>query len=246
MKTKLFTIMSIVFYFSIIHPLAAFYARVYPDSFNDFRETVYMQSRDLSETRRLYTTAKQDIENILTGVQKYLALSHCEYLMGISSKASGRENESATFFEQGIVWAEESLAICPTSEGYRLLGTNISFLCEVRRSYGLRNFNKIELYANEALELDPNNLMAQHLLASKFIIAPWPFADVRRGAAILEEITRQNYLALEKEDLFGLYLMFEAACLKQKKNQEAQLWREKAEALYPTANNFLCLLLNVK
>ena len=63
MKTKLFAIMCIVFYFSVIHPVAASYTQVYPDSFNDFRETVYMQSRDLSETRRLYTTAKQDIEN---------------------------------------------------------------------------------------------------------------------------------------------------------------------------------------
>ena len=245
MKTKLFSIMSIVFYFSIIHPVAASYTQVYPDSFNDFRETVYMQSRDLSETIRLYTTAKQDIENILTDVQKYLALSRCEYLMGISSKASGRENESATFFEQGIVWAEESLAIRPTSEGYRILGTNISFLCEVRRSYGLRNFGKIEENARKALELDPHNLMAQHLLASKFIVAPWPFADVRRGAALLEEITRQNYLTLEKEDLFGLYLLLEAACIKQKKNQEAQIWHEKAVNLYPTAGIFVSLLLKV-
>jgi hypothetical protein len=47
---------------------------------------------------------------------------------------------------------------------------------------------------------------------------------------------------MEKEDLFNLYLMLEAAYLKQKKNQEAQVWHERAAALYPT-NHFISLLV---
>ena len=60
--------------------------------------------------------------------------------MGLSFQIEGKKNEAAAFFEQGIVWAEEALARMPTSEGYRLLGTNISLLCGVRRSYALSNF----------------------------------------------------------------------------------------------------------
>jgi tetratricopeptide (TPR) repeat protein len=236
----------LVIFFSVflLLPLTI-HAHVYPVSFIAFRDTVYLQDKDLTETLRLYTATKQDMQNSLSGVDMYLAFSRCEYLMGISFKAAGRDSEAAVYFEQGIEWAEQSLAICPTSEGYLLLGTNISFLCEVRRSYGLRNFGRIEENAERALELDPNNLMAKHLIASKYIVAPWPFATVRKGAAILEEIIRQDYQSLDNEDLFALYLLLEAACLKQKKNQEAQMWRERAAAIYP-GNNFICLLMQVR
>ena len=225
----------------LFFPLAV-NASVFPESFIEFRETVYLQNKTLPETTSLYTAAKQDIEESFVDADLFLALSRCEYLMGLSFKAEGRDGEAAAFFEEGIKWAERSLEICPTSEGYRLLGTNISFLCEVRRSYGLMNFGRIEENGKKALELDPDNLAAQYLIATPYIIAPWPLADVRKGAAILDQVITQNYLAMEKESLFGLYLMLEAACLKQRKNQEAQIWREKAAEIYP-GNNFISLLM---
>ena len=238
--------LTVIAFFSILlsQPVAL-YARVPTATFCFFRETVYMQNENLAETMRLYTTAKQDIERSLSGTQKYLALSRCEYLMGITLKSVGRDSEAATYFEQGIAWAEESIAIRPTSEGYQLLGTNISLLCEVRRSYGIRNIGRIEENARRALELDPNNLMAMHLIASKYIVSPWPVADIQRGVAILENILRQDYLALDNEDLFGLYLLLEAACLKQGNNQQAQIWRDLAAAIYP-GNNFINLLMRVR
>ena len=217
-------------------------AQVFPDSFVMFRDTVYMQDKTLLETLRLYTAAKKDVETLFTGTELFLALSRCEYLIGITFRAEGRNSEAAAYFEQGIAWAEDSLALGPTSEGYRLMGTNIAFLCEIRRSYGLKNFGKIEDNAKKALELDPYNLLAQYLLAARYVSAPWPLADVRKGTALLVEITKQNYAAMEKEDLFNLYLMLEAAYLKQKKNQEAQIWRERGMALYPT-NQFIRLLV---
>ena len=72
--------------------------------------------------------------------------------------------------------------------------------------------------------------------------APWPLGNAKRGAALLEEIAGQNILNMDKEDLFNLYLMMEAACLKLKRNQEARVWNERAAALYPT-NNFISLLV---
>ena len=237
--------LTVIAFFSILLSLpVALYARVPTATFNSFRDTVYLQNVSISETMRLYSVAKQDIERSLSGTIKYLALSRCEYLMGITLKAVGRNSEAAVYFEQGIAWAEESIAIRPTSEGYQLLGTNISFLCEVRRSYGIRNIGQIEENARRALELDPNNLMAMHLIASKYIVSPWPIADLQRGVAILNDILRQNYLALDKEDLFGLYLLLEAACLKQGNNQQAQIWRDLAAAIYP-GNNFINLLMRV-
>jgi len=227
--------------FLLLLPLTA-YTQVFPNSFIIFRDTVYLQNRSLLDTMRLYAAAKLDIENSFAGADMYLAFSRCDYLMGLSFRVEGRNSEAAAYFEQGIAWAEESLELRLTSEGYRLLGVNISFLCEVRRSYGIRNFGKIEENANRALELDPNNLAARYLIAAQYVAAPWPLGNVRRGLALLEEITRQNYLFMDKEDLFNLYLMLEAACLKQRKTQEAQIWHERGAAIYPT-NNFISLLV---
>ena len=222
--------------------LSATQAQVYPNSFNSLRDAVYMQNRSLLETMRLYTAAKQDIENLFTGADKYLALARCEYFMGITYKASDKNNEAAAFFEQGIALSEEALAIRITSEGYLLLGSGISFICEIRTSYGLRNHGKIEENARKALELDPNNLMAQHLIATFYIFAPWPVGNIKKGESLLREILDQNYLSLNRDDLFNLYLMLQAACLKQRKNQEAQMWRERGAALYPT-NDFISLMV---
>jgi tetratricopeptide (TPR) repeat protein len=220
----------------------AIHAQVFPNSFIAFRDAIYMQNKTLQDAMCLYTAAKQDIEKSLTGADMYMSLSRCEYLMGIPFRAEERNSEAAAYFERGIALAEKSIELCPTSEGYRLLGTNIAFLCEVRYSYGIKNFGKIEANARKALELDPNNLVAQYLIAARYVAAPWPVADVRKGMALLDEITRQNYSSLEKEDAFNLYMMLEAGCLKQKKNQEAKIWHDKAMALYPT-NNFISLLV---
>ena len=69
-----------------------------------------MQNTNLLELMRRYTQAKQDIEKAFTGADLYTSLSRCEYLMGLSFRAEGRKDEAAAFFEQGIAWAEESLA----------------------------------------------------------------------------------------------------------------------------------------
>ena len=213
-----------------------------PDSFCMFREAVYAQNTSLLELMRRYTQAKQDIERAFAGVDLYTSLSRCEYLMGLSFQIEGKKNEAAAFYEQGIAWVEESLGRQSTSEGYRLLGANISLLCGIRRSYALSNFGRIEENANKAIDLDPQNLTAYYLIAAKYVVAPWPFGNVRKGASLLEEITRKNIGDMEREDLFNLYLMLELACIKLKRNQEAQIWHEKAVSLYPT-NNFISILL---
>jgi tetratricopeptide (TPR) repeat protein len=197
---------------------------------------------NLLELMRLYTQAKEDIERTFAGADLYASLSRCEYLMGLSFQIEEKKNEAAAFYEQGIAWAEESLARQPTSEGYRLLGTNISLLCGARRSYALSHFSGIEENADRAIDLDPQNLTAYYLIAAKYVAAPWPFGNVRKGISLLEEITTQNIEAMEREDLFNLYLMLELGCLKLKRNQEAQMWHERAASLYPT-NNFISVLL---
>jgi len=238
-KQRIFIVIISVFFTQTIF---ANHAGNYPNLFITFRDTVYMQNKSLPETMRLYTAAKQEIEKTFSGADKLLLLSRCEYLMGITYRIENKNNEAAVYFEQGIAWAEESIKINPTSEAYRLLGTNISFLCEVKISYGLRNFRKIEENARKALELDPDNLMAKYLIAAFYVSSPFPVNDVRKGLTLLEEIMRHDYSILDWEDQFNLFLMLQAACLKIKRNQEAEIWRAGGEAIYPT-NNFISFLM---
>jgi tetratricopeptide (TPR) repeat protein len=228
-------------FFVLLVQAALLQANTFPESFCAFREAVYTQNTNLLELMRLYTQAKEDIQKTFSGADLYTSLSRCEYLMGLSFQTEGKKNEAAAFYEQGIAWAEESLARQPTSEGYRLLGANISLLCGARRSYALSNFSGIEENANRAIDLNPQNLAAYYLIAAKYVAAPWPFGNVRRGASLLMEITSRNIGDMEREDLFNLYLMLELACIKLKRNEEAQLWHEKAATLYPT-NNFISVL----
>jgi tetratricopeptide (TPR) repeat protein len=221
-------------FFALLCFTTTIYAQVFPESFCIFRETVYTQDTALPDLTRLYAAAKQDVERECTGDFLSLTLSRCEYLMGLSYWVRGEKDEAAAFYERGIVRAKESLAQRPSSEGYRILGMNISLLCGVRRAYGFSNAGLIEENARKALELDPQNLAAQYLIAVKQVTAPWPFGNVRKGLSALEEIAGQNIAAMEKEDRFYLFMMTELACLKLNKNQEAQIWHEKAAALYPT------------
>lgn len=229
-------------FFILLFQAVILHAGTFPESFCAFREAVYAQNTQVLELMRLYTQAKEDIEKTFSGADLYTSLSRCEYLMGLSFQIEEKKNEAAAFYEQGIAWAEESLSRQPTSEGYRLLGTNISLLCGARRSYALSHFSGIEANANKAIDLDPQNLAAYYLIAAKYVVAPWPFGNVRKGASLLEEIIHKNIETMEKEDLFNVYLMLEAACIKLKKNLDAQRWHEKVAALYPS-NNFISVLI---
>jgi tetratricopeptide (TPR) repeat protein len=202
-----------------------------------------MQNTGTVEILRLYAAAKEDIDQTLSGAGYYTALSRCAYLAGITFQAEGRKNEAAASYAQGIAWAEDSISITPTSEGYQYLAANLALSCWVQPlSYALANVEKIDENARRALALNPQNLAAQYVIAAKYIQAPWPVGNMRRGANLLREITNQNLETLEKEDVFNIYLTMAVVCEKEKKNGEAGIWRNRALALYP-ANRFRETLL---
>ncbi|MCL2264537.1 MAG: hypothetical protein FWC22_00730 [Treponema sp.] len=242
MKIKRKFLLMIIFSVFITQTVLAAHTNNYPNSFTEFRDSVYLQNKSLHEIMRLYAAAKQEIEKSFSSADKYLLLARCEYLMGITFRVENRNSEAAACFEQGITRAEEAVKIRPTSEGYRLLGTNISFLCEVKTTYGLKNFKKIEENARKALELDPDNLTAHYLIAAFYISAPWPVCDVKKGFSLLEEIMKRNYTGLDWEDQFNLFLMLQAGCIKLKNIKEAERWRDRCTAIYPS-NNFIKFLI---
>jgi tetratricopeptide (TPR) repeat protein len=205
-----------------------------PDTFYVFRDAVLMQNTGAVQITRLYIAAKEAIEQTLAGANRFIALSRCAYLAGVSVQAEGRKTEAAPYYDQGIAWAEDALSIMPASEGYRYLALNIASSCWVKPiPYALANVGKIEEYVQKALALNPRNLAAQYIIAAQYIYAPWPVGNMRKGAGILREIISQDMNSLEKEDLVNIYLAMAAVCQKEKKNGEERLWQERALTLYP-------------
>jgi tetratricopeptide (TPR) repeat protein len=202
-----------------------------------------MQNSSPLQIVRLYGAVKTEIEQTLTGVDLYIALSRCAYLVGITFQTESRKSEAAAYYDQGIAWAEDSLSIMPTSEGYQYLAANIALSCWVRpRSYAFANFGKIEEYAQRALALNPQNWAAQYIVAAKYIQAPWPVGNMKKGTTLLREIISRNIESLEREDLCNIYLAMAVVSQKEKKTEEERIWQGRALALYPT-NRFRETLL---
>jgi tetratricopeptide (TPR) repeat protein len=214
-----------------------------PASFYRLRDAVYMQNSSAVEIIRLYTAAKADIDQTLSGAEYYSVLSRCAFLVGITFQTEGKKPEAIGSYIQGIAWAEDSLSINPTSEGYQYLAMNLALSCWVMPlSYAIANVDRIEENAQKALALNPHNLAARYVIAAKYIQAPWPVGNMKRGANLLREIVSQDLETLEKEDVFNIYLAMAVVCKKEKKNDDAAIWQTRALDLYPT-NRFKETLL---
>jgi tetratricopeptide (TPR) repeat protein len=233
-------------FFAVFFQGAFLYAQnsqTLPHSFYIFRDAVYMQNTSTVQIVRLYTAAREEIEQTFAGANLYIALSRCAYLAGVTFQAEGRKNEAAAYYDQGIAWAEDSISLSPTSEGYQYLAANVALSCWVRsRSYALAHIGKVEDNAEKALDLDPQNLAAKYIIAAKYIQAPWPVGNMKKGASLLREIIEQDINSLEHEDAVNIYLAMAVVCQKEKKIDEERIWQGKAIALYPT-NRFRETLL---
>jgi tetratricopeptide (TPR) repeat protein len=215
-----------------------------PEWFIPLRDAVYEQNLDARSIAPIYTETLLTAQARLEGCEYFTVLSRCEYMMGRALQYEGRKAEAAAHYEKGIEWAKKSLAEGATAEGHQMLAENISQSCAVRSvSWAIANGLKVEEYAKEALKLDPQNTAAQYMIAARYIYAPAPFHNYRRGISMMEDIAAANNAHIPKDDLFNVYLAIGYAYSQQKKYPEAQPWLEKALAIYPS-NKFARGLLN--
>jgi tetratricopeptide (TPR) repeat protein len=231
---KAFLILLLLTFFSI----SGMSVETIPEWFLPFMDAVYEQTQSDTQITPMYKETKQRILQSYSGYRLYIVLSQCEYTMGMFFQFEGQNNEAAAFYEKGIDWAEKSLAENPSSEGYQMLAVNIALSCRVKPlSYILANGRDIVRYAKKALELDPENIVAQYLMAVQYIYAPAIFSNVRKGLQMLEEISAHNSLTipqLSKEYRFNLYSSMAFAYNKLKNQEETRLWLNKALDVYPT------------
>ncbi|MDR2101526.1 MAG: hypothetical protein LBP43_03040 [Treponema sp.] len=226
---------SLLFWIIFLTTGVLIYTDPLPDWFISLRDAVYEQKLSAEEIQNLYRESKKQAEAALSGPSLYTMLSRCEYMMGRAYQYEERKTEAAARYEDGIAWAEKSLEEAPSSEGWQMLAENISQACAVKpASYAMANGLKVERYAKNALELNALNGAARYMLAARYVYAPPPFNNFKRGIQMMEDILAQNRGGLERDDLFNVYSAIGYAYVRQKKYGEAKPWLEKSLAVFPT------------
>jgi len=215
-----------------------------PECLIPLREAVYEQRLKADEIVPLYKAAKTAAIDQFSGIPLDLALSRCEYLMGLVYRDEERKEEAAGHFTEGMRLAEKIINTAPSAEAWQMLAENLSLSCQVRSvSFALSNGLNVEKYAKNALALDKRNAGAQYLIAARWVFAPAPLHNHKRGIQMMSDIIQNG--DMEKDDQFRVYSAIGYAYVQQKKYAEARPWLLRSQEIYPT-NKFVKELLEKK
>lgn len=215
----------------------------FPDYFLLLREAVYEQNLSSAEIVPVYNEAKKQAELLLSGKDMYIMLSRCEYMMGRAYQYEGQKDKAGACYDAGIEYAQKSLGITPSDVGWQMLAENISQNCAVKSTgYAISNGMKVQNYSENALKLNPNNAACLYMAAARWVFAPSPFHNLRKGIQMMEAIANNN-TEMQKDDRFNVNSAIGYAYIRQKKYHDAKPWLEKALEVYPT-NKFVQNMLS--
>jgi tetratricopeptide (TPR) repeat protein len=214
-------------------PCAFVFAHPLPDYFLTLRDAVYAQELSINEIASLYLETRETARQNFSGRDLYVMYSRCEYMVGHAYEDEGRKSDAASHYAEGIRWAEMALESGEQAEAYQMLAENISRSCAVRSTaYVMSNGLKVEKYAKKALEIEGRNAAAQIMIASRWIYAPAPFNNIKKGIQMMEAVLSSG--DPDKDDIFNIYFALGYAYTQQKKYQEARPWLLRALEIYPT------------
>jgi tetratricopeptide (TPR) repeat protein len=211
-----------------------------PEWFIPLREAIYEQQLSADEIVPLFNNTKNRA-NSLSGAERYVMLSRCEYMMGRAYQFEERKSEAASHYSEGINYAQRALDLQESAEGWQMLAENISQSCAVRpASYAMANGLKVDNYAKKALSIDNKNAAAMIMIAARWVYAPAPFHNYKKGIEMMSVIPNESNM--HKDDQFNVYAALSYAYAQQKNITQAKTWAQKALEIYPT-NKFADSLL---
>jgi tetratricopeptide (TPR) repeat protein len=215
-----------------------------PEWIIPLREAIYEQKLNADNVKPLYQAAKTAAQKHFTDADLDLALSRCEYLMGRALQYEKRNNEAAVHYAEGMRLAEKAITASPSAAAWVMLSENLSQNCAVRpASYAISNGLNVDKYAKNALSLNKRNAAAQYIVAARWVYAPGPLSNHKRGIQMMEAIISEG--DMEKDDRFNVYSAIAYAYVQQKKYDEARPWLLKALEVYPS-NKYAAELLAKK
>jgi len=209
------------------------YGDALPQWFIPLRDAVYEQQLSADEIAPLYRSVSDTAKRSLSGPAQYIMLSRCEYMMGRAYQFEERKDEAASRYGEGISWAEKALEQTASAEAWQMLAENISQSCAVRSvSYAMANGLKVERYAKNALEIDSRNGAARIMIAARWVYAPSPFHNYKRGIEMMQVIPGE--CNMDRDDLFNVYIAIGYAYIQQRNNSSARVWVSRSLEVYPT------------
>ena len=213
------------------------WAEAMPEWMVPLRDAIYEQKLKADDIIPLYHTAKTAAQAQRSGTALDLALSRCEYLMGRALQYEERNDEARVHYNEGMRLAEKAVAEAPGSEAWLALAENLSQACSLGPwTYTVANGLNVEKYAKNALSYNKRNAAAQYLIAARWVFAPAPFNNHKKGIDMVQAIFDDG--DMEKDDRFNAYSAIGYAYQQQKKYAEARPWLYKALEIYPT-NKFI-------
>jgi tetratricopeptide (TPR) repeat protein len=228
--------------------LTAFCVELWAESLQEWliplREAVYEQELSVDEINALYNAAKTAANENCYGTELDLALSRCEYFMGRAFQDNKRKNEAFARFQEGMKLAEKALAAAPSAEAWVMRAENLSQSCAVGTvGYAMSNGLNVEKFAKNALALNSRNAAAQIIIAARWVYAPSPFNNLKRGIDMMMDVLNKG--DMEKNDRFNVNYAIGYAYVQQKKYADARPWLLKSLEIYPS-NKYASELLNKK
>jgi len=222
----------------------ALWGEALPEWLVPLREAIYEQKLKADEIGPLYRAAQTSAREQSSGTALDLALSRCEYFMGRALQYEERNNEARVHYNEGMRLAEKALAVEPSAEGWLIRAENLSQACALGPlSFTMSNGLNVEKFAKNALAINSRNAAAQFIVAARWVYAPAPFNNLKRGIEMMQAILTNG--DLEKDDLFNVNLAIGYAYIQQKKYAEARPWLLKSLEIYPT-NKYTAELLAKK
>ena len=206
------------------------------------RDAVYEHQLSVNRIVPLYDAAKAASRRNLSGTALDLALSRCELLMGRAYLFEERHNEARARLSEGLKIAENAVQTASNDEAWVLRAENLSYICQISPvSFVIANGLKVEEYAKKALQYNSRNANAQYLIAARWVYAPAPFHNHRKGIEMMTAII--NSCDMERDDRFNVYYAIGYAYIQQNRNADAGIWLQRALEVYPT-NKYAKELLN--
>ena len=227
--------------FLLLFPAVSVYSQSLPEWYIPLREAIYEQKLSADEIVPVYHNVTNRAKTSLLGTAQYIMLSRCEYMMGRAYQYEEKKDQAASHYGEGITWAQKALEIQDSAEAWQMLAENISQSCAVRPvSYAMANGLKVERYSKNALAIDGRNAAAQIMIAARWIYAPSPFHNYRRGIEMMSAVPEESNM--QKDDLFNVYVGIGYAYLQQRNIVLARQWLQKSLEIYPT-NKYVQSLL---
>jgi len=235
-----------VFLFALLFSVSpVVYPQVLPEWYIPLREAVYEQVLSADAILPVYNNVSLRARTTLAVFEQNLILSRCEYMMGRAYLYEDRKNEASSHFESGMDYARKALDIRETADAWVMLSENLSQNIASRSvAYAMANGLNVERYAKNALSINPRNAAALYLIAARWVYAPAPFNNLRRGIEMMTAIQTDGDMG--KDDMFNVYSAIGYAYIQQRNNTQARVWLYRSLEIYPTNKYVQSLLANLR